>query len=277
MAKYEPLNWRTDIVVFSDGNIPLLAELGCTDVVRANRSEPNRCIAVQNYAKLQNKNFTYAYADSVNVLAVDHPATDGYDYILRTDIDTFLTPAFATWKPDNFSVGLGGYCGTGTCERLARISRDLNLTEATVHNVGSTWYGSASVVKACAKLSIEVMMYLRDNEFTAEEKSPEYGIKGWPNWHYGVMTMYSGDIAINHCTREGGFEKRSDQLDFPSSSTESPMLHAHLHAWQNDKRFSKFVFHGPGYPGEILEELDLNVAADYAMYMALDSRPKVTQ
>ncbi|EQC32977.1 hypothetical protein SDRG_09502 [Saprolegnia diclina VS20] len=236
MKKHEPALWRTDIVVFSDATVPLLAELGCTDSPRSSNSEPNKCVAVQNYTKLQNENFTYAYADSVNVLAVDLPATANYDWILRTDIDTFLTPAFATWKPDSFAVGRGAYCGPGTCDRLARISRDLNLTEATQHNIGSTWYGPATTLKECAKLSVETMMYLRDREFTDEEKSVAYGVQGWPKWHYGVLTMYSGDIAINHCTRAMGFETRTDMLDFPSSSSESPMEHAHLHTWQNDER-----------------------------------------
>ncbi|OQR89786.1 hypothetical protein THRCLA_09582 [Thraustotheca clavata] len=274
MLKYQPANWRTDIVVFSDGPIPLIDELNCTSQPRISRTEPNKCVGVQNYTKLQNETFTYAYADSVNILAVGNPATEGYDWILRTDIDTFLTPAFSTWKPEKFAVGRGAYCGNGTANRLARISLDLNLTKSTVHNIGSTWYGPANVLKECAKLSISTMFYLHDHEFSDKEKSPKYGLKGWPTWHYGVLTMYSGHIAINHCTRHIGFEKRTDQLDFASSSQESPFNHAHLHTWQNSKRFSKFVFHDQGYPNEKLESLNLSVVNDYAMYMALDSVKK---
>ncbi|OQS07655.1 hypothetical protein THRCLA_00350 [Thraustotheca clavata] len=274
MIKYQPSNWRTDIIVFSDGPISLIDALNCTNVPRLSRFEPNKCVGVQNYTKLQNENFTYAYADSVNVLAVDNPATEGYDWILRTDIDTFLTPAFSTWKPDKLAVGRGEYCYDGTAERLARISLDLNLTKATIDNVGSTWYGPAKVLKECAKLSVSIMFYLRDHEFTEREKSKEYGNKGWPNWHYGVLSMYSGQIAINHCTRNIGFEKRTDQLDVASSSDESSLKHAHIHTWINDDRFSKMVFHSKGYPDEKIENLNLNVINDYAMYMALDSKPK---
>ncbi|ETV82627.1 hypothetical protein H257_05207 [Aphanomyces astaci] len=88
---------------------------------------------------------------------------------------------------------------------------------------------------------MDVQMYMYANEFTDEEKSPEYGIKGWPNWHVGVLSMYAGHVAINHCTRDYGVVKDAHNLDFPTTSHESPTRHAHLHTWQDSNRFSKLA------------------------------------
>jgi len=276
MQKHEPQHWRTDILVVTDGKIPLLTELNCTKDGRTSRDEPNKCIVLDNYVKAKSKEFDYGYADSINCLTVDSPLIDDYDWLLRTDIDTFLTPSFAVWKPEKMAVGQGGYCFDDhkTCARLERISQDLNLKMPNVTNIGSTWYGPAKIIKECARLSMKVIKHLHKHEFTTKEKSKEYGISGWPEWHYGVLTMYGGHLAINHCAVDFGFEKRSDMLDFPSSSDESPSKHAHLHTWQNSNRFSKFVFEAGGYANETKETLNLDKISDYAMYMALDSVAK---
>ncbi|ETV82638.1 hypothetical protein H257_05215 [Aphanomyces astaci] len=273
MQAFEPPGWRTDIVVVTNGLVPTLDELNCTSMPREHATDPNRCIVVATYTSLYSPAFPYAYADSVNVLAVT--PLGAYDWVLRTDMDTFLTPAFATWKPSLFVVGMGGYNVMGsTNDRLDAIIVQLNLTAKTVDNVGSTWYGPTALVQQCAQLSMDVQMYMYANEFTDEEKSPEYGIKGWPNWHVGVLSMYGGHVAINHCTRDFGVVKDAHNLDFPTTSHESPTRHAHLHTWQDSNRFSKFAFADGAYKNENKSALDLDDISDYAMYMALDSQPR---
>ncbi|OQR92146.1 hydroxyacylglutathione hydrolase, mitochondrial-like isoform X2, partial [Thraustotheca clavata] len=273
MQKYEPSLWRTDIVIYTSEMTPELTSLNCTETHRTSRTDPNQCIVVTNFTSMRTKEFDYGFADSLKVVAMDNIVVQQYDYLLRTDLDTFLTPAFSTWKPDTVIVGQGAYMfdGTTTAQRLASIIEKLNYTKATVNNVGSTWYGPTKVLQECGNLTVKTIMYLHHNEFTDEEKSPDYGIKGWPNWHWGVLTMYAGHIAINHCTRDVGVEKRSDMLDFPSTSKESPKKHAHIHTWQNGERFSKFSFADGKYAKENISELNLDKIQDYAMYMALDS------
>ncbi|EQC37878.1 hypothetical protein SDRG_04899 [Saprolegnia diclina VS20] len=274
MAEYEPKGWRTDIVIYTKAMTAVLRSLNCSTAPRLNRHEPNKCIVITNYTPLRTKAFNYGYGDSLNVVAMDNTVMDAYDYLLRTDLDTFVTPAFATWKPKELIVGQGAYAfdGTTTSARLESIIQKLNYTKSTVHNVGSTWYGPAAVVRRCAKLTVKTMLYLHESEFTAEEKSEAYGIKGWPNWHWGVLTLYAGHIAINHCANDVGVIKREDMLDFPTTSSESPHQHAHLHTWQNSERFSKFSFAEGKYASEDMTKLRHNdVIADYAMYMALDA------
>jgi hypothetical protein len=256
MQKYEPQLWRTDILVYTNGNttndgastqeLPMelrfLKDLNCSMIGRKRYDEPNKCVVIPNMTTLRTATFNYGYADSINVLTV--ALSPIYDWVLRTDLDTFLTPAFSTWKPTRVSVGRGAYIidNTDTEERLLRISEKLHLHAQKMTNIGSTWYGPATLLQECAKQTVEIMKYLHSEEFTEEEKSVEYGVKGWPRWHYGVLTMYGGHLAMNNCTHAIGMEKRIDMLDVPSHTKESPWKHAHLHTWQDHLRFSKFDF-----------------------------------
>ncbi|RHY81714.1 hypothetical protein DYB31_002133 [Aphanomyces astaci] len=275
MALTEPMTWRTDIVVYVSGPVPELAALNCSAAnARTSRQSANACVVIPTYTRLKTDAFDYAFGDSINVLAVtDIPEMAHYDWLLRTDLDTFLTPAFSTWQPLKMTVGMGGYSFSETnAARLARISGDLGLHDSHLNNIGSTWYGPADLVRTCAQLAVTTMQYLHEHEFTAQEKSHEYGIQGWPEWHHGVLTLYAGHIAINHCTKDAGVVKDDVNLDYATTSTDAVAQHAHLHTWQNDRRFSKFVFMSGGYSSENKSALDIATVADYAMYMALDSQ-----
>ncbi|KAH9106292.1 hypothetical protein AeMF1_018079 [Aphanomyces euteiches] len=276
MTKYEPSTWRTDIVVMSNGVIKALDGLNCTATLRKSPEEPNRCITDPTYSLLRFDDFTYQFGDSINVVAIDSPVLQPYDWVVRTDIDTFLTPAFATWRPEKMTIGGGGYQTQSNFERLTRISNDLHLHATRLRNVGSTWYGPTAQVRECANLTVSLMKYLHEHEFTAEEKSKEYGTKGWPTWHYGVLTLYAGHIAIHNCTFESGVDKNTNMLDFPTTSADDVQNHAHLHTWQDRERFSKFEFAEGKYASENISALSLNKVSDYAMFMALDSQEKAS-
>ena len=64
-----------------------------------------------------------------------------YDYILRTDMDCFLTSNFALYVPYNNSliVGHGGYSTTFNTNRLRRIAADMHWQYAERRSLGSTW------------------------------------------------------------------------------------------------------------------------------------------
>ena len=220
-------------------------ELGCTRELRKSPQEPNKCIVSDNYTQLRTAEFDYRFGDSINILAIDSPATEGYDYILRTDVDTFFTPAFATYTTDIVHVGKGWYGDDDVIEHLDKVSRDMGLVVGTGRGIGPAWYGPADVIKDCAKLSVKVMKYLHENEFKETTRNQF----NWPNWHYGVLSLYSGHIAIQHCTHNhGGFEKQYDLLDKePNSQASRVWEHPHLHCAQTDDWFSKFKFNGGNY------------------------------
>lgn len=288
MSKYEEKSSRTDVLfVVTTESLPkvekLLDRWNCVTTFRNSREEPSACRLIGDYVPMEERKqdvlHTYRFANSIEcILHVGSVnAVALYDKLLRTDMDTFLTPRFATWIPENFIVGVGAYCFPqfDTCERLHGIANEMGLAPPNgtevVDNVGSTWYGDPNMVMECARLSTDIMRYMYKHSFNETEKSPGY--RGWPSWHFGVLSMYAGNIAINSCASQVGFERRPDMIDFYSKSEESVFDHAHVHTWQDQQRFSKFVFETGGYKDIQKDTLNLDVIRDYATYMALDANP----
>ena len=169
MMKYEPMVWRTDLIIFSGNFTVYLQMLGCSfNKIRLDRNEMPQCRvfpyqrlvdrpfkldSVTNYSqyqqiderrerKLMQYLRTYEYVDSINIVAEGYPTFSMYDYILRTDLDVFLTKNFGLYVPENetFLVGRGGYSTPFNSARLKRISKNMNLSYANINNIGSTWF-----------------------------------------------------------------------------------------------------------------------------------------
>lgn len=168
VMKFEPSSWRTDLVIYSDNFVSNLQQLGCLyNQIRRDREEPPRC-RVFPYRRIhsrseQNINQSaehlfqqfdslrstllvkhvknYEYLDSINIIAECYPSFAMYDYILRTDMDVFLTVNFAHFIPvnDALLIGRGGYSNTFNMIRLGRIARDMRWSYANLSNLGSTW------------------------------------------------------------------------------------------------------------------------------------------
>ncbi|ETW05958.1 hypothetical protein H310_03591 [Aphanomyces invadans] len=280
MAVKEPQLWRTDLVVFATQEWPFLRELNCTSVPRRSRAEPNRCIVVGSYKSVATTEFDFERADDTNILATTMKGVlDSYDWLLKTDIETIVTPAFATWKPDTFTFGSSGpysFQGEPTSTRLQSIGASLNLSSPTVNDVGASWYGPASVVRSCASLSVRLMHHLHKYEFSAMERSREYyqvQAAGWPRWHYGVLHMYASHLAIPHCTNDtGGFAKNNDMMDFSTELKGEITDHPHLRAAQGTQRFSWREFAAGQYDSVDIHTLQAAQVADYALLLALESK-----
>ena len=199
-----------------------------------------------------------------------------YGAILRLDLDTFLTPQFTKWWPiDKLYTGRGAYThGLHTAAKLKFLSEEMGMKHlARGHNIGSTWYGPAEEVVAVGELSVEIGRYLIEVEFAHQpcywfrqsvdadfansscETSAEYG---WSLGFYpGVITMYSGELAINHLytlankTLPGkSFSKQNPKtpaLDCNTIHIQSVCDTAVLHTFHNDNMFSKFAFEAGHY------------------------------
>ncbi|HYK73194.1 MAG TPA: hypothetical protein VEV44_08750 [Pseudoneobacillus sp.] len=187
-----------------------------------------------------------------------------YDYILRTDADTFLTPAWNHYYPKFYTAGRGGYVNNVEVrENLRRVAGIHGLNHKGIHNVGATHYGPANEVIAVSQKAVELAKYLLTHDFKEERGK-------WPGWYGGVINMYSNEIALNHCIEN--FQVDKQNLDFPSTSTDSVNIHAHLHCWHTDKQFSKFHFEKGNYDHIKMEDLDLSIVKDYCLYIALKAR-----
>ena len=83
----------------------------------------------------------YGYLDSILMAfeGYNYLKAAGYDYLIRSDMDVFLTPLFSKWLPENcndFAVGGGGYSDEFNKNRLTRIAHSLELKHAGVLNLG---------------------------------------------------------------------------------------------------------------------------------------------
>jgi hypothetical protein len=274
---------RRAVVVFVEDNKHLLLQLGClytslkyiqsndTDLVVFGTKEalnkvPNDCIKVEyELDNLPPEFLNYRFIYSVSCLTGKHADfLDEYDYILRTDVDTFLTPAWYTYYPALYTVGVGGYVNDElTRSNLKRISSDFNLRHQGLHNLGSTHYGDARLVRDVCKLASSITGHILTKEFKSEEGQ-------WPSWYRGVSLLYGCEVAVNHLVDQ--IIKDGNRLDFGSTSTESIVDHPHIHCWHTDNMFSKFQFTAGKYDNLTTEDLDLNLVKDYCLYIALKSK-----
>lgn len=125
----------------------------------------------------------------------------GFSYLVRSDMDVFLTPLFGLWLPrhcNDFNVGRGGYSTDFNTKRFARIARNLRLDYAGVENLGSTWYSTPQQFRLVSYLTLFGMAYLAQEEFTQVERDGKLGVALWPDWHYGVLLLYGQHLALNH-------------------------------------------------------------------------------
>jgi hypothetical protein len=149
----QPLDWQTDLYIYSLPS-PFINELGCNE--NNQKSTKNNCFRI-HYNSLWDKTRNVSelvrliqskvpnwsrHLDSLGILLENSELLYRYDYILRTDIDVFLTPNFANYIPFDcsFQIGLGGYSLDYSVHKLARIAQTLNLFDVNLTDIGSTWF-----------------------------------------------------------------------------------------------------------------------------------------
>ncbi len=188
---------------------------------------------------------------------------DNYTHILRCDADTFLTPAWHNFTPDNYTTGKGAYVNDDyTKDKLISISNHLGLRHQGIFNIGSTHYGTSKQVKEVCLLTTEVTEYILKTEFLSDEGK-------WPGWFRGVTLLYASDIAVNHLINNPSMSH--NLLDFDSTSSDSVIDHPHIHCWHTHSLFSKFAFNDGKYNNINKDTLDINIVHDYCLYIALKS------
>jgi hypothetical protein len=195
----------------------------------------------------------------------------------KKDMDVFLTPLFGTWLPKNcndFYAGGGGYSTDFNDRRLRRIARDLTLEYAHAKNIGSTWYSTPDQFRIASYLSSFLMGYLAKEEFTQAERDGKTGVTMWPEWHYGVLSMYGAHLALNHLlgSKEINLIVVPGIIDYPSTNTELIENMIHIHVFHGHDLFSKFAFKMGHYDESLLNETNIHHVKYYALKMALDSK-----
>jgi hypothetical protein len=192
---------------------------------------------------------------------------DGYSHLLRTDVDTFLTPAWNAFSPPTFTYGAGAhYANNDVPQRIREIAAAYGLNYHGMTNVGSTWYGSTAVVRRAAAFAELLTKHLMRDHFRDDEGQ-------WPGWYRGVALKYAAEIAVNHCAPDA---QRSELLDAPSTSDEPIARSPHIHCWHTDQLFSKHRFMDGGYSHEDIQDSDVSIVKHYCLAMSLLSLKELT-
>ena len=281
MRTYQSVTMKTDLIVGTPRECFAYPEfLGCTEGIRTDFSDIERCLLLE-HVPLQNRSDTthpllaYSnYIDSILVLS-EFPYMSNYSVILRTDLDTFLTPGFGKWTlPHELSLvaGHGGYGSENANKHLSWIMKQrLGLSDEGLKGIGSTWIGDSRVMVATGKLTVSAMIWLHTQEFNKYEMGPAE-TDGWPYWHWPVLLLYAGHIAVNQIPMERliityppGIKPNAAEiihLDHYSSDNETMTDSVlHLHCWHTDAPYyAKHKFQTGAY-----KDLDL------APFIAMDS------
>lgn len=148
----------------------------------------------------------YPYINNVHFFADGRVAsilTSHYGYVMKSDFDTYLTPALLRHTPSRLLFGIQEYgVLPETRARLVRVADDLGFRHKGRHNLGPTWLGDAATIIDMANRTIPVLHHIITREF---EQLPEGGIKqqwlkgeGFPLWSAGMAAMYATELIANH-------------------------------------------------------------------------------
>jgi hypothetical protein len=220
----------------------------------------------------------YGYLDSIMVGFEGYKYfKNKFDFLLRSDMDVFLTPLFAKWLPLNcndFITGRGAYSGDFNMKRLQKAAKNVNLKPGDVRNLGSTWYSTPNQFRIVSYLTLVSMVYLSNEEFSSTERKGKLGVQHWPDWHYGVVLLYGQNLAMNHLISSGraNIIKLENLIDFPSANEELISSKVHIHVFHGDDMFSKFAFKAGAYNKFTLPISNTHLVKYYCLSMALESK-----
>ena len=135
------------------------------------------------YGKLKELNH-YQYTDSI-LMAFDgyNYFKNNFDFLMRSDMDVFLTPLFAKWLPLNcndFITGSGGYSHDFNMKRIRKAANLMNLKFGEIRNFGSTWYSTPAQFRLVSYLTLVSMAYINSEEFSEPERQARVGTILWP-------------------------------------------------------------------------------------------------
>jgi Glycosyl transferase family 2 len=185
-----------------------------------------------------------------------------YSYLLRTDLDTFITPAWNQFSPSTITVGIGAYVHDDLVrQRLQDLATEYGLAYQGMTNIGATWYGPTAVVRRAAAFTEMLTKHLLTHDFAMDPGE-------WPGWYRGVALKYAAEIAINHCAPHA---ERSVLLDASSASTEPITRIPHIHCQHTDELFSKHAFMAGIYAAVDPDDLDMQVIREYCLGLAVRS------
>lgn len=291
-----PDAWRLDFVVTIDIEIAdestrsvIFDKMGCVKAKRTNKTAPSQCIVFEGYESAlpvetlkEFKNPAYRhYAESLASFMSHDVDLTAYDWLLRADLDSIVTPSFATWVPEYPTVGYDPYHTEFTLHRFYSVARVLGFNHQGnetpfIENIGPSWYGPRSMIMDCLNLSTQMVVYLTKYEFDTYQRSADIGVRGWMDWHFGVLSMYAGHIAVNHYQPVYNILQNHSNLDWSMAEIDALDSEHYLltaHGWQTSSEFSKNSFRS-GWKEINLDtyEKGVNTSVKYAIFIGESTR-----
>lgn len=237
-------------------------DLVCFGPKQALHQLPNHPNLIKQSQSPHRLSKSYGYINSI--ACFEGPEADilnDYTMVLKTDVDTFLTPNWHQYRPNGFRFGHGRYVHDElTRDSIRELAEIFGCLHRGVHNIGSTFAGSAEDVKGVCKLATRLTEYLLEVSFAQDHGK-------WPGWFRGVASMYATEVAINDFFED--VSTRFDLLDQASDSQAHVSSFPHLHCWFTKGDYSKHKWIDGGYKGRSEQELDLNVIGDYCLAMVI--------
>ena len=111
-------------------------------------------------------------------------------------------------------------------------------------------------------------------EFSEPEREGRLGTSLWPDWHFGVLSMYGSHIALNHFAglKKMNVVKLTDLIDYPSMNTEDVNTKLHIHVFHGDDVFSKFALKMGQYDNMTVNASDVHMIKYYCLKMGLEAK-----
>jgi len=186
--------------------------------------------------------------------------THNYDYTFRTDIDTFLTKNFVTFKPRLATFGHNAYASVDpeVARKISQICQKWGIRQYHMNTDCHVMAYSKGITEY-AKMQYSMARRLKTEEF-------KDGHGEWPGWYEYIINMYSAGIAANAFFGMGysigGLGCMSMSPD-PIGSTDY-----HIHAFHTYQNFSKIKWREGYYDCLDLDSLDDHTVINYCIKMA---------
>ncbi|AIY41128.1 hypothetical protein LT85_1970 [Collimonas arenae] len=205
----------------------------------------------------------YGYINSVANLC--QPAVleicKKYEFILKTDCDTFVTPAMVDFRPSGLCFGFGGYAyDEQVRKKLTECSLRWGFPHSGLHNVGASLLGPSEFVSNFILAQMDYCQKLLREEF--HEFQGE-----WPGWCKNVLTMYAGELALRRTYPQQCSIGFLDHFPHVGRALGSDVLH--IHAWHTEEYWSKRDFRAGKYAHIPLDEIDRATLGGYCHWLAL--------
>lgn len=225
---------------------------------------------------------SFAMFDSKEVNEI----VDSYEYLLKTDCDTFLTKWFKDFVPAStrIYIGNGGYYplnwdeeGKAAAEEISKkikaTANAFGLKHRNISHVGATILAKKDLLKSV------VMLQKSITEKLLLYGWPKGETGNWPGWFKGVSSMYAIEIAVNALVQPMQIHQGS--FDCYCANNKMSNLDLHIHAWQQTDAdvFNKKLWHENKLP-KVAYKYMPNTAGGYCLMIAngdLDSLKEIAR